>query len=185
MGRELQRVAERLACSERTLRRGINDGLLRGRRLGPRSVELSWEEQRYAETHWGLLQRLRGGLRTERSVRLAVLFGSTATGEDTPGSDVDVLVALDGPDGRAALGVARRLRRLLSRSVDVVTLTQARSQPSLLADVMQDGRVLIDRDDLWASLLAERDEILRRAARADALTGARANAAVEQARGRL
>jgi predicted nucleotidyltransferase len=185
MGRELGRVAERLACSERTLRRCINDGLLRGRRLGPRSVELPWEEQRYAETHWDLLQLLRAGLRTERSVRLAVLFGSAATGEDTPESDVDVLAAFDQPGGLSALRVATRLRRLVGRRVDVVTLTQARDQPSLLADALEDGRVLIDRDGVWASVIGQRDDLLRRAAGDEAATAARAGAAVGQARARL
>jgi len=148
-------------------------------------VELPWEEQRYAETHWNLLRQLRAALRTEPSVRLAVLFGSAATGEDDADSDVDVLVAFDRPGGLAALSLASRLRRLVGRPIHVATLTQARARSSLLADVLEEGRVLIDRDDLWASLTDERDNVLRRAAREEATSEARANAAVEQARGRL
>ena len=44
-----------------------------------------------------LLSRLRSALRTERNVRFALLFGSAATGADTPASDVDVLVDLRDP----------------------------------------------------------------------------------------
>lgn len=49
------------------------------------------------------------------------LFGSAARGQETGGSDVDVLVALD--PGRTLLDLARlesRLERLLNRTVDVV-----------------------------------------------------------------
>lgn len=50
------------------------------------------------------------------------LFGSTARGEESSTSDVDVLVSLDA--GRTLLDLARleeRLEQLLGRPVDVVT----------------------------------------------------------------
>jgi excisionase family DNA binding protein len=184
MGRKLAEVAERLACSERTLRRCINDGLLRGRRLGARHVELPADEQLYVQTHWVLLQKLRAALRTEPSVRLAVLFGSAATGDDRPDSDVDVLVALDRGDGLAGLALARRLRRAIERPVDVVTLAQARQQPALLADVLAEGRVLVDRDGLWESLERAEPDVLRRARAEETRDAARARAAVAHARER-
>ncbi|HEY7951390.1 MAG TPA: nucleotidyltransferase domain-containing protein, partial [Solirubrobacteraceae bacterium] len=92
MGLVLDTSASELGCSERTLRRYINGGMLRGRRLARGQLELPQAEAAYLRGHWGLLSRLMALLRTERDVRLAVLFGSTATGEDTPVSDVDVLV---------------------------------------------------------------------------------------------
>jgi len=53
--------------------------------------------------------------------RLA-LFGSTARGNAGPASDVDVLVAFDGPATSARyFGVQFYLEDLLGRSVDLVT----------------------------------------------------------------
>src|SRR5918995_7100742 len=93
MGWSLGHTAAAVACSERTLRRYISEGLLRGRALHSRRFELPEREERYVRQHWPLLHGLRAALRTERDVRLAVLFGSTATGEDTERSDVDLLVS--------------------------------------------------------------------------------------------
>src|SRR5271168_5054942 len=92
MGWVLGGTANRVGCSERTLRRHINGGLLRGRRIAGGQLELSQAEEAYLRGHWTLLSKLMAVLRTERDVRLAVLFGSTATGEDTPVSDVDLLI---------------------------------------------------------------------------------------------
>jgi predicted nucleotidyltransferase len=125
MSQALSVSAERVGCSERTLRRCVNDGLLRGRRVARRRLELSCEEQEYLDTHWELLSKLRGALRTERAARMVVLFGSTATGEDGDSSDVDLLVVYgkEGPRPLARLQI--RLRRTLGRPVDVVGLEQA------------------------------------------------------------
>lgn len=50
------------------------------------------------------------------------LFGSVARGTATPGSDVDVLVAFDGPATSARyFGVQFYLEDLLGRPVDLVT----------------------------------------------------------------
>jgi excisionase family DNA binding protein len=185
MGRELANMAERLGCSERTLRRCINEGVLRGRRLGPRHVELPLDEQRYAETHWELVQMLRTALRTEPSVRLAVLFGSAATGEDGPGSDADVLVSFQEPAGLQPLALGRRLGRALDRRVQVITLAQGQQQPSLFADVLAEGRVLVDRDGMWASLKHDEADVLHRARAQETHDVARARAALAQARQRL
>lgn len=88
MSQALSAVAERLGCSERTLRRYANDGLLRARRMTRHRLELPFAEESYLTSHWELLNGLRMALRTERAVRLAVLFGSTAVGDDGDSSDV-------------------------------------------------------------------------------------------------
>jgi predicted nucleotidyltransferase len=185
MGLVLDESATELGCSERTLRRYINSGMLRGRRVARGQLELSQAEAAYLRGHWRLLSKLMEVLRTERDVRLAVLFGSTATGDDTPVSDVDVLIAHRRSEWRAQAGVQRRLRRALGTPVDVVTLEQAETQPSLLADVLREGRVLIDRDGLWGALQQRRAEILAAGAREDEQTLTRAHAAVAAARERL
>ncbi len=178
--------AKALGCSERTLRRYINGGMLRGGRVARGQLELSQAEAAYLHGHWGLLSKLMGALRTERDVRLAVLFGSTATDEDTLVSDVDLLIVHRRSEWRAQAGVQRRLRRVLGTPVDVVSLEQAQSQPSLLlADVLREGRVLIDRDDLWGALVQRRDELLAAGAREDARIMIQARAAVAAAEERL
>jgi predicted nucleotidyltransferase len=185
MGLALLSSADELGCSERTLRRYINSGLLRGRRIARGQLELSQAEATYLLGHWGLLSKLMEALRTERDVRLAVLFGSTATGEDTPVSDVDLLIVHRRSEWRAQAGVQRRLRQILGTPVDVVTLEQAETQPALLADVLREGRVLIDRDDLWRELQQRRDELLAAGAREEARIVAQAHAAVAAAEERL
>jgi predicted nucleotidyltransferase len=160
MGWVLGETANRVGCSERTLRRYINAGLLRGRRIAGGQLELSHAEEAYLRGHRVLLGKLMAALRTERDVRLAVLFGSTATGDDTPISDVDLLIVHRRAGWRVQVDLRRRLRHALGTPVDVVMLDQAEEQPSLLADVMREGRVLVDRDDLWVGLQQRRDQIL-------------------------
>jgi predicted nucleotidyltransferase len=184
MGWVLGESAKRIDCSERTLRRYVNGGLLRGRRVAGGQLELSQVEEAYLRGHWTLLSKLMAGLRTERDVRLAVLFGSTATGEDTPISDVDLLIVHRRPGWRTQVDLRMRLRRVLGMPVDVVMLEQAEEQPSLLADVLREGRVLVDRDGLWLALRERRDEILAAGADEDEriMTAARATLAAASER---
>jgi predicted nucleotidyltransferase len=183
MGRALGHTAAALDFSERTLRRYVNDGLLKARRVGGQ-VELAPREERYLRSHHELLKALRGALRTERNVQLAVLFGSTATGEDGGSSDVDLMVSLldDGPRSLASL--RRRLQARLGRRVHLVVLEDAHEAPSLLADVLAEGRVVIDRNGLWPQLTDQRELVAERAARADLELMTRAAASLSAARQR-
>ncbi len=96
--------------------------------------------------HWHLLSGLVAALRTEANVRLAVLFGSVARGEGSAISDVDLLVVLRRDDHRAQASHQHRLEHAVDRRVQLVSLEQASDAPMLLADVLRDGRVLVDRD---------------------------------------
>jgi predicted nucleotidyltransferase len=185
MSQALSASAERVGCSERTLRRCVNDGLLRGRRVARRRLELSCVEEEYLSRHWELLSKLRTALRTERAARMVVLFGSTATGDDQDSSDVDLLVVHDNPGPRSLVGLQMRLRRALERPVDVVGLEQAEAMPTLLADVLEEGRVLIDRDGLWEQLCGRRGEVLAAAGREEQAIVEGARAAVRAARERI
>jgi predicted nucleotidyltransferase len=182
MGSTLGHTATTVGCSERTLRRYINEGLLRGREFHRRRFELPEREERYLRAHWTLLSGMRVALRTERDVRLAVLFGSTATGEGTDSSDVDVLFVDRRAGGRALASLRRRLEDALERRVHLVRLDDA--SPSLLADVLSEGRVIVDRDRRWPGLAAERERVLAEAAREDAEALALAHAAVDAAKER-
>ncbi|MGH2878843.1 MAG: nucleotidyltransferase domain-containing protein [Solirubrobacteraceae bacterium] len=185
MGRALAETARELDCSERTLRRYINDGLLRGRRLNRLRFELPAQEQLYARSHWALLHGLRTALRTERDVRLAVLFGSTSTGEEAPDSDIDLLVVYRGEDELALAALRRRLSGALGRRLHLVRLEDASRSANLLADTLAEGRVIIDRDGLWPAVRDERERIAEMAKEEDEQALAGARAAVDAARKRL
>ena len=60
--------------------------------------------------------------------------------------------------------LAAKLTAATGRSVDVVRLEDAESEPSFLADVIADGRVLVDREGLWPRLRS-REPSLRRTGR--------------------
>ena len=72
--------------------------------------------------HWQLLSQLRQMLRTKRGVRLAVLYGSLARGEEDPDSDLDLLVSLAGDSRLASLDFAACLQGETGRRVDVAHL---------------------------------------------------------------
>ncbi len=163
----LRRVAAELAIPERTLRRAAGEGLVRGERVSPRRFQVGLREEAYLRTHWPLLSALRAALRTEPNVRLAVLFGSTATGSDEEHSAVDLLVVLsDSNLGRMA-ELASRLQRRAGRDVQIVRLSEAKGSPALMLEVIEQGRVLVDRDDLWRGLQKGTARLRRKASSAE------------------
>ena len=63
------------------------------------------------------------------------VFGSVARGEDTPESDIDILVALSPRSGLVALGrLERELRQILGVPVDVVPEDSLRPKVRIEAD---------------------------------------------------
>ncbi len=148
----LRRAASELEIPERTLRRAASEGLVHGERLSPRRFRITFREEAYLRTHWELLRALRAALRTEPNVRLAVLFGSKAIGNDDEQSDVDVLVVLHDPSISRLAELSERLSRSIGREMQLVRLSEAQTSPVLMTDVIDHGRVLVDRDDLWPAL---------------------------------
>jgi predicted nucleotidyltransferase len=157
-------LAREVGVHERTLRRAVAEGSLRAARPSPRTLDMSLSEREYVRRSWKLLSALRAALRTEHNVRFALLFGSVARGTSAPGSDVDVLVTLR--DGRLerVVELSAKLTDATGRRVDVVRLEDAENEPSFLADVIADGRVLVDREGLWPRLRS-REPSLRRTGR--------------------
>lgn len=164
---ELEILAEEVGVSERTLRRAVNEGSLRAQRPTPRRLRISAAERQYVRRSWPLLADLRQALRTEPNVRLALLFGSTARGEDAPQSDVDILVEMRDPSLERVADLSTKLEALLGRRVDVVTREEAEASPHLLAEAAVDGRVLVDREGSWPELRGEADALAQRARRQD------------------
>jgi uncharacterized protein len=148
----LSTLADHLDVPERTLRRAAAQGLIHGERTGTRRYETSLREESYLRKHWPLLRALRLALRTEPSVRLAVLFGSLATGRGHDGSDVDLLVSLSDPSAVRVAELTGRIERRVRREVQLVRLQDAEGAPLLMADALEYGRVLVDRDAQWSRL---------------------------------
>lgn len=147
--RELAALATELGTTDRTLRRAIADGLIHAERPTPRTVQLTPGERAYLRRNWDRLARLRSLLRTEPNVETAVLFGSVARGTDHPGSDVDLLVVLRRDSPLASGELAARLHHKLDVPVQITRLSPALRSPTLLAEVLRDGRVLVQRGDAW------------------------------------
>jgi predicted nucleotidyltransferase len=177
----IQELAADLDVEERTLRRAVAQGALRASRSGPRRLQLAPGEREYLLTHWPLLSELRRTLRTEHEVRLAVLYGSLARGEEDAGSDLDLLISLADDRPSAGSRLAIRLERLSGRRVDVANLARVEAQAPLLLDrVLDEGRVLIDRDGEWDRLCKHRSALRARALRAHRRQMAGAARAIEE-----
>lgn len=159
MGSELGQLASEVGVHERTLRRAVGVGLIRARRPSARTLLLSAAEGAWIRSHWPLAGRLLAALRTEPNLELAVLFGSVARGDDVVGmSDVDLLVELRRPHPGALEAMRERLGERVGAAVQLVPLGAAQRDPRLLAEILRDGRPLVDRSRLWPSLQAQANQ---------------------------
>jgi predicted nucleotidyltransferase len=112
-----------------------------------------------------LVADLHRALRTEHDVRLAVLYGSLARGDEDAGSDLDLLISFADDRPSAGLELAVRLQHVAGRPVDVAHLERVEADAPLLLDrVLDEGRVLVDHDGQWR-LLRERHPTIRARAR--------------------
>ena len=165
---QLDSLAKEVGVHGRTLRRAAGRGLLKASRQGSRTVVLPASERSYVRAYWPLIGGLLEALRKQPNIRLAVLFGSVARGEAGEESDLDLLVEFGRDDYRAHAEAAAALEQAAGRRVQMVGLGDAARAPLLLADVLRDGRVLVDRDDRWPTLKGRERSILTTARRSDA-----------------
>jgi predicted nucleotidyltransferase len=166
---ELAQLAAEVGISERTLRRAAGRGLVRTVRERGWNVAVPPQEREYVRSHWALIGRLLEALRKQPGVRLAVVFGSVARGDEHERSDLDLLVRLRRDDYIAHADLADALEAVVGRRVQLVSLEQAADSPLLLADMLRDGRVLIDRDGDWPRLRRRERQIARQAQEQDEL----------------
>lgn len=164
---QLDEIAGELAASGRTLRRAALRGTIRCSRPTPRRFLVDAHEREYVRRHWPLLAGMLQVLRTRPDVSFAVVFGSVSRGDDHPGSDVDVLVQFADPSLRALSTLTDRLEQATGRPVQIVELESAEGSPPLLADVLRDGRVLVDRGGAWSRLKRREQQILADAKKAE------------------
>lgn len=176
---ELDALAEEVGTSGRTLRRAAARGAIRCQRPSERRIVVPPPEYDYVRRHWPLFDRLLAALRTAPNVRLAVVFGSVARGDEKADSDLDVLVELRGDGSGARAELREQLETEAGRRVQLVGLDEAERSPLLLADVLRDGRVLVDRDGRWRELKRRERAIERQAVEADRRLDGEAWAALE------
>lgn len=157
-------LADRLHVSDRTLRRAVARGLLRGMRRSPNKLTMSVAERDYAQSHWALLEMLVRALRTEPGVRAAVLYGSVAKGLDRASSDVDLVVDLR-PDASTSMpAFERRLGRAVGRRVHAVRMDDALCDARFALEIIDHGRPLVDRAHVWLSLQRHRSSLEHKSA---------------------
>ena len=89
------------------------------------------------------LESLRQALAAFPSVRLAVLFGSAARGQDTPASDLDLGVLLDEGEGTSFWTIEKAVAGRLRRPFDLIDLRRA--PPLLRFQIARDGRLILER----------------------------------------
>ena len=163
-----------MGVDERTLRRAVRQGTIRGEWVSPRKLRLPLGEREYIRRRWSFMSALRSVLRTEHNVRFALLFGSAATGMDSSASDIDLLVDMRDSSLDRLLALEAKLTRAVGRPVDIIRLEDAATAPDFLVDILADGRVLVDRDE-------RQRELRERAARRAATTGLRGAERVQAA----
>lgn len=85
-----------------------------------------------------ILSQHKEELRARFGVRRLGIFGSYARGENSPVSDVDILVEVEHPVGWEIVDLHRYLEDLLGLKVDLVTPGALRRKPLLWRSVQED-----------------------------------------------
>lgn len=99
-----------------------------------------------------LANTLRHALAEHGGVRLAILFGSLATGRASAHSDLDLAVQTDTPLSAAdKIALIEQLAEVTGRPVDLIDLSQA-GEP-LLGQILQHGIRLLGSDEAYAALI--------------------------------
>jgi hypothetical protein len=164
----VQRLAGEMGVTERSVRRLMALGVIRKARLTPRCTRVHEREREYLRRRWPQLAEVRRELRTCHIVRLAVLFGPAARDPDAwEERPLDVYVERLGDSWAGEQEIRRRLALCTGQEVRVHEGSRRPLQtaPLWLLDVFKDGRVLIDRDGLWAQCRKMRGSLSGRAQR--------------------
>ncbi len=79
---------------------------------------------------------------------LLCCFGSVVRGIGGPQSDVDLLGDSKDASFERVVDLSTKFTRTVGRTVDVLDVRHAEAEPGFLAQLLVDGRILIDREDL-------------------------------------
>jgi uncharacterized protein len=95
------------------------------------TVKTLGEIETLLQSHWQTLHD------THRVRRIGI-FGSRARGDDSPVSDVDILVELEGPVGWEIVDLHHYLEEVLETRVDLLTAGAVRRKPLLWEAIRED-----------------------------------------------
>jgi len=155
-------LARELGTTDRTLRRLAGVGTIRSHGTRPGLRRALPAEAPYLRGHWKLLSGLRAALRTEPKVLAALLFGSVATGHDSPSSDIDLVVAVESdPSLRDLNDLRRRIEGTVGRTVDLFVLDDLLAEPERLGPILDEARPIVDRACVWPQLQDLRRKLSR------------------------
>lgn len=160
-------LAAQLGTTPRTVRRLIALGMIREQRLTARRTGIHSLEREYLRRRWPELASVRAELRTSPEVRLAVLFGRAAreaeAWEDGP---LSLYVERLGTSPLARKELELRLAGPAGQEVRLHEAERRPRQwaPLWLFDVITEGRVIVDREDLWRECCRLRSSLQRRRA---------------------
>ncbi|MDZ7784336.1 MAG: nucleotidyltransferase domain-containing protein [Halioglobus sp.] len=98
------------------------------------------------------LDRIADYLAAQDDLRLAIVYGSLATGQARLDSDLDIAVAGDQPlDADRKMALIRGLARVCGRAIDLVDLTTV-GEP-LLGQILNGGKRLLGNNRHYAELV--------------------------------
>ena len=102
-----------------------------------------------------LITKLKEALEGNAEIRLALLFGSYATGKAGPDSDIDIAIAYDRKlTMEERIELAQRLSTLLNKEIDLVDLKVASG--ILLQQIISNRKTIINRDaKLYGDIIAK------------------------------
>ena len=95
--------------------------------------------------HADMLAQIINVLNTEQGLKLAIIFGSVATGNMRIDSDVDIALLFDSPlSAVRKMELAAQLERELLRDVDLVDLSTLSG--TILKQILCKGQVLVQKE---------------------------------------
>lgn len=167
-------MANELGVSDRTLRRAVVLGLVRGVYMTQRGLYLAPDEIEYLRRQWTMLDRLRRALRNEPAVEFALLYGAAARRRPSPvprSGTLRLLLATRQRPSDVLPRLHAKLTWAAEQSVALVALDSVADQPTLLLEAIRDGRVLVDRrGTAWSKLKRQRWRLQREERGPDART---------------
>lgn len=79
-------------------------------------------------------------------VKKAYIFGSYATGKQSPQSDLDVIVEIDSSFGLGFISMIQEIEKRTEKSVDVLTDNQAKNLEQKFGyDIFKNAKVIYER----------------------------------------
>ncbi len=147
---EVQSLAAELGVTERSVRRYVALGLVRGYHLNWGHTAFRTTERVFLRERWMELAAAREALRTLPEVRLALLYGPAAFDPSAwDHGPLRVCIELDAVVRRARSGIVKkRLELAFQRSVSVLEIPLVRSvrvRHIGLLHVLAQHRVIVDR----------------------------------------